>query len=232
MQGLPKPVTDVTVWPEVHMPPHLGIGPVVPPVIEHGRGTYTVGTLFLDVFYNLDLTQLDLRYPLHAGARYVAQATAEDGSVFRSPALICLNDGPRPRFGRTSGPGLERSGAAASTSAAVPQTVASHDVGPGDLIQLAALKDVSITYTLPRPAIGTVEYASGCPGELVAARTGTPHLTGFTVQVGGRGLAVAVGSTGYSVTGRRVDNGDFVSLGNLTCRASGTNPVFLQSFPA
>ncbi len=228
MQGKFVPVTNVTVWPHVNWPKNGGVGPVIPPVICDASGQYAVGTLFTNIFYNLNLDDVTPKYPLRAGALYSATLTTASGATINTPAMICTNDGEDPKFGMTVH-GLSETGVGGHGAAAMEAAVVE---SPGDLIDLASLTDVTVTQTLAPPAIGTITRASGCKGELVATRTGTPHLTGFTVDLGKSGTRFEVGSTGYSVSGKRADTGDHVSLGRLTCRAGGANPLFLQSFPA
>ena len=102
MQPIPIPVGNVNVYPYVDWPPHAGIGPAIPPVIEGASGTYSVGTLGTQVFYNLDLKGGERKGPLHVGGKYVAWAESE-GGPFQTPWLLCTSAGDEPTFGRTTG---------------------------------------------------------------------------------------------------------------------------------
>ncbi len=230
MQPIPVPVTNVTVWPSIDWPGHAGIGPVVPPVIENAHGTYAVGTLAMDIFYNLNLDAVQPRYPLKAGAKYHASVTTADGKTLETPWMYCLNAGSNPKFGRTSH-ALDSAAGTATGTASPADADSTRVCQATDLIQLGALEDVTVAQQFQPPAIGTIVLVSGATGELVATRTGTPHLMGFTVNGGERLSHVRVGASRISISGKRVDNGDLVSYSSLTCRSNGDPALFLQTFP-
>lgn len=97
MQAKPQPVDNVTIHP------YLPDQPIeVPPVFVDGAGTYGVGTLTTNIFYNLNLTA---GKPQHggvvAGSKYYAVGKYKDGTPFQSPWMSCLQGGDTPKFGRT-----------------------------------------------------------------------------------------------------------------------------------
>lgn len=97
MQPIPQPVRNVSVFPYLPTQPI-----VVPPVFVNGAGTYSVGTLTTNIFYNLDLSS---GVPQHggvvAGSKYYATCELADGKPFQTTWMICTQGGETPRFGRT-----------------------------------------------------------------------------------------------------------------------------------
>jgi len=98
MQPIPTPVTNVTIC--------LYDGDAIAEMVVwiDGDGTYSVGTLTTDVFYNLNITSGEA---VNAGPqkkqRYYATYTDAKGQKGRTPWLYCLTSGNKPTFGRTEG---------------------------------------------------------------------------------------------------------------------------------
>ncbi|HUN42517.1 MAG TPA: hypothetical protein VMU81_19665 [Acetobacteraceae bacterium] len=183
MQEIPQPVTGVSVYPYL---PHIPIE--VPAHFVRGVGTYAVGTLMMDIFYNLDLVE---GTPLHggvvAGVNYYALCQGADGETFQTPWMTCLQGGSAPRFGRTIAP-VHETDAAAGT-----------DATP-DIAYQVHLRDVSVDlYVNPieplvvpliRGASGIAKFAGLLPGGTwSAAVTGGRRVNtlrkGMRVSIGG-----------------------------------------------
>lgn len=235
MQPIPIAVKNVNVYPYIPVGP---IGPAVQAVIEDAEGTYSVGTLITQVFYNLDLHGGERKDRLQVNGTYYAVATNEQNQTFQTHWMYCLSASEKPTFGLTQnslqGVGGDDThlhlhlGGARATAEAAP-------MGPvvqNSYITIAELEEVNVSQSFPPPAIGQIELISGAKGQLIATRTGTPHLTGFRVEGGDRTGHLYAGMKDITVSGRRVDNGEVVGLQNLSCVVPGDPAIFLQSFPA
>lgn len=112
MTPIPSPVSQVSIYPYI---PDAPI--VVPAVFVEGSGTYSVGTLGLSIFYNLDLTSGMPKFGgVHAGNKYYAICKDASGKELQTTWLTCLKGGDAPQFGRTTTLGQPRIEADATTS--------------------------------------------------------------------------------------------------------------------
>lgn len=97
MIPIPVPVTQVSIYPYIPQAPIR-----VLPVLVNGAGTYSVGTLTTNIFYNLDLTSgTQENGGVHAGLKYYAMFKDANGNETTTTWMTCLQGGPTPRFGRT-----------------------------------------------------------------------------------------------------------------------------------
>jgi len=63
--SFPQPVKNVKVYPYIPVGPDVDAkGPVVFAVLTNGAGTYAVGTLMLNQFFNLNLSSAKVETPL------------------------------------------------------------------------------------------------------------------------------------------------------------------------
>ena len=222
MQGIPVPVTDVTVWPHYDWPAHGGRGPVVLPVIENASGTYTVSTLVTDVFYNLELDPTKPSEPLHAGGMYTASFTA-NGKQLSTPWMYCTSADEAAEFGRT----VHVVGSPSEASASVQEGVDGQH-----LLDLAPLKDITVSQPFKPPAVGSRLILEAERGELVATTIGAPHLMGIAIDTDGVNPSrLQLGMGGLLVTAANATTGKLESMANLTCRQVGGTAILLQSFP-
>lgn len=98
MVPIPIPVTDVTIT--LYTNPLSG--PVMAPSLTGAHGTYSVGTLINEVFYNLNITGGTHGVnPLTVGSKYVANYKTEDGQIGHTPWMTCMQVGENIIFGRT-----------------------------------------------------------------------------------------------------------------------------------
>lgn len=218
MQPIPVKVKNVSVYPYLGIGP---VGPVVQPVITGAAGTYSVGTLGLNVFYNLDLSGGKQTGTLQVHGRYIAIGEYENGSPFSTVWMFCLEAGKAPRFGRTVTMGA--SDAAASEADAQPLSVPPY-------IVLQPLTDITVSQVFPPPAIGQVVLIQGGKGNVIATRVGTPHLMGVEVKGGKRSPQLHTGMKNIIITGKTKD-GHLYTVSSETCVSAGDPAVFFRLFP-
>ncbi|MBP4045076.1 hypothetical protein JQK19_12150 [Chromobacterium violaceum] len=140
MAPFPTPVTQVRVYPYIPDSPI-----VVPPVFTGGSGTYSVGTLTTNIFYNLDLASGEAVHGgPHAGNKYYAVCKDAAGKEFTTPWMTCLKGGPQPQFGRTTHLLHPTHGTGAGSDADAGQAVASPDIA-----YQIHLTDVSVNAYVP-----------------------------------------------------------------------------------
>ena len=97
MQPIPRPVTNVSVYPYL---PNIPI--VVQPVFVDGKGTFSAGSLGTHLFYNLDLSSGEPKHGgVVAGNQYYATYTDADGNPQQTPWMQAQQGGDAPKFGRT-----------------------------------------------------------------------------------------------------------------------------------
>ncbi|MCD4502130.1 hypothetical protein [Chromobacterium vaccinii] len=138
MAPFPTPVTQVRVYPYIPDAPII-----VPPVFTGGAGTYSVGTLTTNIFYNLDLTSGETENGgPHAGNKYYAVCKDASGKEFTTPWMTCLKAGPQPQFGRTThlGHPVQQTGADSGSDAAVASP---------DIVYQIHLSDVAVNAYVP-----------------------------------------------------------------------------------
>jgi hypothetical protein len=217
MQPIPVKVKNVSIYPYLG----VSIGPVVEPVLTGASGTYSVGTLGMSIFYNLDLSGGKYSGDLGVHKQYIAQGQYEDGSPFISVWMYCLDDSPKPRFGRTvymknemSAPGVENSPGAIS----VPP-----------YIVLAPLTEVTVSQVFPPPAIGQVLLIEKAKGNIIATKVGTPHEMGVEVSGGKRTGQLHNGMVRIIISGKTKDGHMYTAQG-LTCVNAGDPAIFFKLF--
>jgi hypothetical protein len=217
MQPIPVKVKNVSVYPYLG----VSIGPVVEPVLTGAGGTYSIGTLGMSVFYNLDLSGGKLSGTLGIHQQYIAQGQYEDGSPFISVWMYCLDNSSKPRFGRTvymqnemSAPGVENSPGAIS----VPP-----------YIVLAPLTEVTVSQLFPPPAIGQLLLIDKAKGNIIATKVGTPHEMGVEVTGGKRTGQLHNGMSRIIISGKTKD-GHMYTASGLTCVSAADPAVFFKLF--
>jgi hypothetical protein len=216
MQPIPVKVKNVSVYPYLG----VGIGPVVPPVIEAAKGTYAVGTLAMSVYYNLDLSGGKRLKDIVVHGQYIAHGEYENGSPFVSVWMYCLDAGKDPKFGRTITIGATADNPeGAGLSLSVPA-----------YIKLGTLTDITVSQLFPPPAIGQRLLIQGGKGNIIATRTGTPHEMGVEVAGGKRFGNLSAGMKNIIITGKTKDGHNF-TVTNETCVDAGDPAVFFRLFP-
>jgi len=216
MQPIPVKVKNVSVYPYTGIGP---VGPVVLPVIEGASGTYSVGTLGLSIFYNLDISGGKQKGTLQVHDRYIAMGEYEDGSSFTTVWMYCLEADKTPRFGRTVTVGATASDQAEAQPLSVPP-----------YIILAPLTDITVSQLFPPPAIGQIVLIQGGKGNIIGTRVGTPHLMGVEVSGGNRSTQLHAGMTNIIITGKTKD-GHIYTASHQTCISAADPAIFLRTFP-
>lgn len=217
MQPIPVKVKNVSVYPYLG----VSIGPAVEPILTGASGTYSVGTLGMSVYYNLDLSGGKAVGELGIHMQYIAQGQYEDGSPFISVWMYCLDNSSKPRFGRTvymqaeeAAPGVENSPGALS----VPPYVV-----------LAPLTEVTVSQLFPPPAIGQIVLIQKAKGNIIATKTGTPHEMGVEVSGGKRSGALHTGMSRIIISGKTKD-GHLYTASGLTCVSAADPAIFFKLF--
>lgn len=219
MQPVPQKVKNVSVYPYINWPHGGGVGPELLPVIIGASGTYAIGTLTTNIFYNLNLTDAVANPPLQVHGKYWAIGEYENGGSFRTPMMLCLEAGVNPEFGQTVSmlkPGVD---VAEPTDLSVPPYV-----------KLTQLNNVTVTYIAPAPIILQETLISDATGYIIATKVGTPHLMGVQVDGGNRSANLKLGLKDIIVTGTTPDGQRITRIG-LTCVGAGDPAIFLQTFP-
>lgn len=219
MQGKPRKVKNVNVHLYIDWPAGAGVGPEIPPVISGASGTYSIGTLSTNIFYNLDLKGAVAKQPLEVHGKYWATGEYEDGGSFRTPMMLCLEAGANPEFGKTVNMLHKDEQVSGPTDLSVPPYG-----------KLTPLKNVTVTYMAPPPLILAETLITGATGFIIFTRFGAPHLMGVEVDGGMRTLNLRAGLKDITITGTTPD-GQRITRSNLTCVSAGEPAVFLQTFP-
>lgn len=217
MQPIPVKVKNVSIYPYLG----VSIGPAVDPVLTGASGTYSIGTLGMSVFYNLDLSGGKSTGELGIHRQYIARGQYDDGSPFISVWMYCLDNSSKPRFGRTvylqselSAPGANNSPGALSV--------------PPYLV-LAPLTEVTVSQVFPPPAIGQVLLIEKAKGNIIATKVGTPHEMGIEVSGGKRAGKLHTGMSRIIVSGKTKDGHIYTSEG-LTCVSDADPAIFFKLF--
>lgn len=217
MQGIPVKVKNVNVY--AYFNP---IEPLEEIVIEGATGTYTVGTLTTNIFYNLDLNDDGKRVnPLNVHGRYYATFETEDGTKITTVWMFCLDNSDMPKFGRTVNM-LHSGDDVAATPAVVDES---------QYIKLTPLHDITVSQLFPPPAIGQRVLIQNGTGNIIGTRIGTPHLMGVEVDSGDRIGKFTPGMKRIIISGR-TDSGELISRTNLTVISAGNPAIFLRTFPS
>ncbi|WP_146131780.1 hypothetical protein [Chromobacterium amazonense] len=193
MTPIPSPVTQVRVYPYI---PDASI--IVPPVFTGGAGTYSVGTLTTNIFYNLDLNSGEaIHSGPHAGNHYYAVCKDSSGNDFTTPWMTCLKGGPQPQFGRTIHLLHAAHGPATDTNS--NQTVSNPDiVHQIHLSDISVNAYVSATEPLMIPLIeggqGIATFAGLLPGatwsvSVTGGERVNPLHVGMSVTISGSNVS-------------------------------------------
>lgn len=218
MVPIPVKVKNVTVY--AYFNPHEPLSEVI---IQGAAGTYSVGTLGLNIFYNLDLTDGGKREnPLNVHGKYVATFETESGSKVTSPWMFCLDNSDQPKFGRTVHFGQP--------------TADMQEVGPlvssaQDYIKIGPLTDIKAVQILPPPQTTVRPLIADGKGFIIATRTGAPHLMGVQVDSGERLNKLVPGIKGVAISGRTAE-GHLFAQHNYTIISGDEPAIFLKTFPA
>ncbi len=217
MQGIPVPVKNIRIY-KYFKPTE----PIQELIIEGATGTYTVGTLTTNIFYNLDLNDDGKRVnPLNVHERYYATFETMDGKPTTTVWMFCLDNSDTPRFGRTINMLVND-----DVSHATPAII-----DPWDYIRIAPLYDITVSQLFPPPAIGQRTLIENGTGYIIGTRIGTPHLMGVEVDSGDQVGKFAPGMKRIMITGR-TDNGELITRNDLTVISNGKPAIFLRTFPS
>lgn len=217
MQGIPVPVKNIRIY-KYFKPTE----PIQELIIEGATGTYTVGTLTTNIFYNLDLNDDGKRVnPLNVHERYYATFETMDGKPTTTVWMFCLDNSDTPRFGRTINMLIND-----DVSHATPAII-----DPSDYIRIAPLYDITVSQLFPPPAIGQRTLIENGTGYIIGTRIGTPHLMGVEVDNGDYVGKFAPGMKRIIITGR-TENGELITRTDLTVISNGKPAIFLRTFPS
>jgi hypothetical protein len=187
--------------------------------MKGASGTYSVGTLGLDIFYNMALSGGEIVTPFTVGGTYYAIAKGTDGQPFQTHWMRCLTDGDSPTFGLTVS--IINTN---KTAVAIGSELSTY-------IDLGELKNVSVVQPFVAPAIGELILISAAHGKWIGTRTGTPHLMGMEADNTSPSALLHVGMRRLTITGTRVSDGKDISYQNCTCIDASATAIFLQSWP-
>lgn len=207
-------VKNVDVYPYENLPGGA-VAPAPTKVIEGASGVYSVGTLFTNVMYNLNLSGGKEVTPPVVHKSYFAIGETEDGTPFTSHWVYCLQAGPEPEFGLTI------------NAYYVPFHYVPGSYSTPPYFPIAPLTDITVSQLFVPPAIGQKLLIAGGTGNIIATRTGTPHELGVEVTSGDRVSALTVGLRGILITGKTAD-GNLISFNSLTCINAEDPAVFLR----
>lgn len=215
MQPLPIKVKNVTIY--AYFNP---IEPLSEVVLENASGTYSVGTLGLNSFYNLHIEDKGKEVnPLNAHAKYYATGETESGEKFTTPWMYCINNSNQPEFGRTIRMMSEGNGSDLGVNL----------TDESGFITLGKLSDITVTEQFTPPAIGQRTLITGGAGNIIATKIGTPHEMGVRVDSGERYGEFSVGSKYIMISGKTA-NGDTFSQMGYTVISNGEPAIFLKEF--
>ena len=216
MQPLPTKVKNVIIY--VYFNP---LEPLSEVVLTGGSGTYSVGTLGLNIFYNLNLDNAGKKTnPLDVHGKYYAVCETESGDKFTTPWMYCLSNSDKPEFGRTI-----RMVANGDNAADIGVPIA-HESG---FITLGSLTEITVSQLFPSPAIGQRTLISNGKGNIIATRIGTPHEMGVQIDSGERFGKIIAGSKNIIISGK-TEKGDTFSQTGYTVVSGGEPAIFLREF--
>ncbi|MBC8754259.1 hypothetical protein H2O64_06215 [Kordia sp. YSTF-M3] len=219
MQAIPVKVKNVTVY--AYFNP---IEPLEEVIITGATGTYSVGTLMTNIFYNLDLNADGKRHnPLNVHGKYYATGETSDGTKFTTPWMYCLENDATPTFGRTVS-------MLHSKHDIQNATINSAEADPSDYITLGPLTDITVSQLFPAPEIGQLLLIENGKGNIIGTRIGTPHLMGVQVDSGDRVGRLVGGMKNIIITAKTKDGKPFSQIG-LTTISAGKPAIFLRLFP-
>jgi len=214
MQPIPTKVKNVTIYQYINP-----IEPLTEVILSGGSGTYSVGTLGLNTFYNLTLDNKGKETnPLNVHGMYYATFETESGYTSTSPWMYCLNNLNEPKFGRTIHM------VAANTS-----DVGVHVAHESDFITLGPLTDITVSLLFPSPTIGQRTLITNGTGNIIATKIGTPHEMGVQVDNADRLGPILTGSKNIIISGK-TKNGAIFSQTGYTVISGGNPAIFLKEF--
>lgn len=216
MQPIPIKVKNVTVYMYINPTEPLSVV-----ILSNASGTYSVGTLGLNSFYNLNLDDKGKETnPLNVHGKYYAVCETQTGETFTTPWMYCLNNSDSPEFGRTI---KMVSPTNSNADLAVPVANTS------GFITLGALTDITVSQLFTPPAIGQRTLISGGKGNIIATKIGTPHEMGVKVESGERFGTIPVGGKHIIISGK-TKSGDTFSQTGYTVISGGEPAIFLKEF--
>jgi hypothetical protein len=225
MTPIPVTVKNVSIYPYINWPNHGGHGPVVLPLLTGGEGTYSVGTLFTSVFYNLNISSGTLHPEngtIELNGRYTAVGQYEDGSSFHTAVWeFCIETGSSPKFGRTISHAQSNQSMADESKSLVGWVPPYGILGP--------LTDITVTYsTLLDPIV--IKLIENGSGNIIYSLYGTPHIMGVKVDSGTRVGVLRNGMQNINIIGT-TSAGTRYSAIDLTCLDAGDPAIFFRLFP-
>lgn len=214
MQPIPTKVKNVTIYQYINP-----LEPLTVVILSGGSGTYSVGTLGLNSFYNLILDNKGKETnPLNVHGKYYATFETESGHISTSPWMYCLSNSNEPKFGRTI-----------RMVAADTSDVGVHVAHESGFITLGALTDITVSQFFPSPAIGQRTLLTNGTGNIIATKLGTPHEMGVQVDNADRLGPILAGSKNIIISGKTKKGYIFSQKGYTVI--SGENPtIFLKEF--
>lgn len=217
MQPIPIKVVNVRVY--AYFPPTQPLSEII---LEGASGTYSVGTLTTNIFYNLDLTNEGTKVnPLTVHSKYYAVCETESGDTFTTPWMYCTNNSDQPQFGRTVSLGQH---AEAMNARVTP-------VNDSEFIKLGPLTNISVSQVLPPPQIGQTTLLVNGSGYLISTKVGTPHEMGVQVDDGEMVHPIHQGMTNIMVSGTTQDGHRITQMGD-TVVSAGRPLILLHKFVA
>lgn len=217
MVPIPVKVKNVSVF--AYIDPRMPLSMLI---LEGASGTYSVGTLGLSIFYNLDLSNEGTKKnPLSVHGKYYATGETESGEKFTTPWMYCTDNSNQPTFGRTITAGAQ------ADAAADPGVLLANE---SSFIKLGPLTNITVSQLFPPPAIGQRTLIDNGSGYIIATRYGTPHEMGVQVDSGKRFGELTVGMKRIIITGTTQDGHRFTQSLD-TCVSAGDPAIFLKEFP-
>ncbi|WKK83722.1 hypothetical protein QYS48_15705 [Marivirga arenosa] len=214
MQSIPIKVKNVTVY--MYFNP---LEPLSAVILTNATGTYSIGTLGLNSFYNLALeNEGKVTNPLNVHAKYYATFETESGHKGTTPWMYCLNNSSKPDFGRTI--------------SMVPSDTNDIGVNLADesgFITLGELTDITVSQVFPSPGIGQRTLITNGTGNIIATRFGTPHEMGVQVNDGYWLDSILVGSKNIIISAK-TKKGDIFSQTGYTVIKGEKPAIFLKQF--
>jgi hypothetical protein len=199
-----------------------GIGPVLLPVIENAKGTYSFATFGRNVSYGLKLSDGKQLEKLVLHNKYFAVGEDDNGGIVTTHWMYCTDDSKTPSFGLTTQPLTTLS----------PSDSNSDDftISVPPYIVLGALTDVNVSHSFPSPAIGQTLLIANATGNIIASKVGTPHVMGVLVKGGKRFGLLLNGLKNIMITGKDKD-GNQLSFTGETCLDGRDPAIFFRLFP-
>ena len=215
MQPIPIKVVNVKVY--AHFPPTQPLSELI---LEGASGTYSVGTLTTNVFYNLNLANEGQRVnPLVVHSKYYAVCETESGDTFTTPWMYCTNNSSQPQFGRTVSLGQHTD---AMNARVTP-------VNESEFIKLGPLTNIVVSQPFPSPEPGQITLLVNGTGYLISTKVGTPHEMGVQVDDGEMISPIRQGMTNIMVSGTTQDGHRITQMGD-TVVSAGKPLILLHQF--